>query len=98
MSAASRCRSSPGYSRRLGVAGPPTRLTALVPGAVLTEAPHLVYFLHDEVIVHTPEEYAGEVVVAVHAAAEKAGRLLFGGFPVEFPVTAAVVDSYAEAK
>lgn len=74
------------------------RLTALVPGAVLTEAPHLVYFLHDEVIVHTPDQHAEEVVAAVHAAAEKAGRLLFGAFPVEFPVTAAVVDSYAEAK
>jgi DNA polymerase-1 len=74
------------------------RLTALVPGALLTEAPHLVYFLHDEVIVHTPEQYAEEVVAAVHAAAEKAGRLLFGSFPVEFPVTAAVVDSYADAK
>ncbi|SEH85213.1 MULTISPECIES: bifunctional 3'-5' exonuclease/DNA polymerase [unclassified Leifsonia] len=74
------------------------RLTALVPGAVLTDAPHLVYFLHDEVIVHTPEQYAEEVVAAVHAAAGKAGRLLFGGFPVEFPVTAAVVDSYADAK
>ena len=28
----------------------------------------------------------------------EAGRLLFGSFPVEFPVTTAIVDSYAEAK
>ncbi|MFF9562523.1 bifunctional 3'-5' exonuclease/DNA polymerase [Leifsonia sp. NPDC014704] len=74
------------------------RLTALVPDAPLTASPHLVYFLHDEVIVHTPEALADDVAVAVHAAAEQAGRLLFGGFPVEFPVTAAIVDSYAEAK
>ncbi|WP_374010893.1 bifunctional 3'-5' exonuclease/DNA polymerase [Leifsonia sp. LS-T14] len=74
------------------------RLTALAPEAALTEAPHLVYFLHDEVIVHTPAELADEVAAAVHASAEQAGRLLFGGFPVEFPVTAAIVDSYAEAK
>ncbi|ODA89542.1 3'-5' exonuclease [Leifsonia xyli subsp. xyli] len=74
------------------------RLTALAPGRPLTEAPHLVYFLHDEVIVHTPDALAEAVGEAVSAAAARAGTLLFGGFPVEFPVTAAVVDSYAEAK
>ncbi|MDN4615285.1 bifunctional 3'-5' exonuclease/DNA polymerase [Leifsonia sp. F6_8S_P_1B] len=74
------------------------RLAALAPGAELTDAPHLVYFLHDEVIVHTPEALAAASAEAVVAAAQQAGRLLFGGFPVDFPVTAAVVDSYAEAK
>lgn len=74
------------------------RLTALAPAAALTDAPHLVYFLHDEVIVHTPADRAEEVAEAVRASAEQAGRLLFGAFPVEFPVTAAIVDSYAEAK
>lgn len=74
------------------------RLTALAPGEPLTEAPHLVYFLHDEVIVHTPEGLADQVAEAVRASAEQAGRLLFGAFPVEFPVTAVVVDNYAEAK
>ncbi|NUU05370.1 bifunctional 3'-5' exonuclease/DNA polymerase [Leifsonia sp. C5G2] len=74
------------------------RLTALAPGEPLTASPHLVYFLHDEVIVHTPEALADEVASAVRASAEQAGRLLFGVFPVEFPVTAVVADSYAEAK
>jgi DNA polymerase-1 len=74
------------------------RLTALAPGATLTEAPHLVYFLHDEVIVHTPAGLADAVADAVRASAESAGRLLFGGFPVEFPVTAAIVDDYGQAK
>lgn len=74
------------------------RLTALAPGEPLTAAPHLVYFLHDEVIVHTPEALAERVAEAVRASAEQAGRLLFGAFPVEFPVSAVVVDSYAEAK
>ncbi|WP_410783280.1 bifunctional 3'-5' exonuclease/DNA polymerase [Leifsonia sp. SIMBA_070] len=74
------------------------RLTALAPGTALTESPHLVYFLHDEVIVHTPADRADEVAAAVHASAAQAGRLLFGAFPVEFPVTAAIVDSYGEAK
>ncbi|WP_431247467.1 bifunctional 3'-5' exonuclease/DNA polymerase [Leifsonia xyli] len=74
------------------------RLTELAPDAALTEGPHLVYFLHDEVIVHTPEALADDVAAAVRASAEQAGRLLFGAFPVEFPVTAAIVDSYGEAK
>ncbi|WP_313541607.1 bifunctional 3'-5' exonuclease/DNA polymerase [Leifsonia aquatica] len=74
------------------------RLTALAPGRPLTDSPHLVYFLHDEVIVHTPAELAAETAAAVEESARLAGRLLFGAFPVDFPVTAAVVDSYAEAK
>lgn len=74
------------------------RLRALAPGRGLEESPHLVYFLHDEVIVHAPAALADEVAEAVEEAARFAGRLLFGAFPVDFPVTAAVVDSYAEAK
>ncbi len=75
------------------------RLDALTPnGARIERGPHLVYFLHDEVIVHTPSELADEVAEAVAAAAREAGRLLFGSFPVEFPVTAAIVDNYGEAK
>ncbi|MGH1523161.1 bifunctional 3'-5' exonuclease/DNA polymerase [Leifsonia sp. L25] len=75
------------------------RLARLTPeGAAFTAGPHLVYFLHDEVIVHTPAESAEAVAAEVRASAEAAGRLLFGGFPVDFPVTAAVVDSYGDAK
>lgn len=59
--------------------------------------PHLVYFLHDEVMVHSPAEVAEEVAVAVRAAATEAGRLLFGELPVDFPLDVAVCDSYAEA-
>lgn len=74
------------------------RLTALAPDRPLRESPHLVYFLHDEVIVHTPAELAAEAAAAVEESARLAGRLLFGAFPVDFPVTAVVVDTYAEAK
>lgn len=75
------------------------RLAKLAPaGAPFTAGPHLVYFLHDEVIVHTPAEHTEVVAEAVTASAIAAGRLLFGGFPVDFPVTAAIVDSYGEAK
>ncbi|SCX55294.1 DNA polymerase-1 [Klenkia marina] len=63
----------------------------------LTDRPHLVFFLHDEVVVHTPAGLADEVTAAVRAAAAEAGRLLFGDFPVDFPLDVAVVGSWAEA-
>lgn len=59
--------------------------------------PHLVFFLHDEIIVHTPEALAEEVAMIVRESAATAGRLLFGGFPLTFPLHVAVVDTYAEA-
>jgi DNA polymerase-1 len=74
------------------------RADAPLPDAGITAAPHLVFFLHDEVIVHTPEAMANDVLAAVHAAADDAGRLLFGATPVIFPVTAAIVEVYADAK
>jgi DNA polymerase-1 len=78
------------------------RVTSTTPaaessGPVFHRAPHLVYFLHDEIIVHTPREVADEVAAAVTAAAGEAGRLLFDTFPVEFPLDLAIVDSYAMA-
>ena len=60
--------------------------------------PHLVFFLHDEVIVHTPAELAEQVAASIRQAAAEAGRLLFGDLPVTFPVTTAIVDNYGEAK
>jgi DNA polymerase-1 len=72
------------------------RLYALGAGS-LHERPHLVFFLHDEVVVHTPEELADDVAEEVRRAAAEAGRLLFGGFPVDFPLDVAVVGSWADA-
>lgn len=66
--------------------------------APLTSRPHLVFFLHDEVIVHTPAALAEEVVRALRESAAEAGRLLFGSAPVEFALTVAVVDRYDQAK
>jgi DNA polymerase-1 len=66
--------------------------------APLTARPHLVFFLHDELIVHAPEELAEDVAEAMRAAAAEAGRILFGAAPVEFAVTVAIVDDYAQAK
>jgi len=60
--------------------------------------PHLVFFLHDEVIVHAAEAVAEEAAAAVRDAAVEAGRLLFGETPVEFALSVSVVDTYADAK
>ncbi len=73
-------------------------LRALGGSAWLTDAPHLVFFLHDEIVVHSPASMADDVVAAMESAAMEAGRLLFGETPVEFPLTVAVVDVYADAK
>ncbi|MGP7959588.1 bifunctional 3'-5' exonuclease/DNA polymerase [Sanguibacter sp. A247] len=72
--------------------------SAGVPGA--TAGPHLVFFLHDEVVVHTPEHLADEVARIVEESAIEAGRILFGpagADGVEFRLTTAVVTSYAAA-
>ena len=60
--------------------------------------PHLVFFLHDEVMVHAPAEVADEVALAMRSSAVEAGRLLFGSTPVDFALNVAVVDSYDQAK
>jgi DNA polymerase-1 len=57
----------------------------------------LVFFVHDEVVVHCPADQADAVVTAVHASAAEAGRLLFGGTQVRFPLDVSVVDCYADA-
>src|SRR3712207_2457118 len=77
------------------MAGLRRRLAAMTDGP---RRPHLVFFLHDEVIVHAPVEQAEDVRRAVLESAAEAGRLLFGDFPIEFTVTSAIVDSYADAK
>ncbi|MBL1068029.1 bifunctional 3'-5' exonuclease/DNA polymerase [Streptomyces sp. 7-21] len=58
----------------------------------------LVFFQHDEVIVHCPHEEAAAVVEAVAAAGQEAGRLAFGETPVRFSFTTAVAECYADAK
>ncbi|MEX1080275.1 MAG: bifunctional 3'-5' exonuclease/DNA polymerase [Homoserinimonas sp.] len=73
-------------------------LHELSEGSWITRSAHLVFFMHDEVVIHFPEEQADAVAEAVRAAAAEAGRLLFGEMPVGFPLTVAIVDSYAEAK
>jgi DNA polymerase-1 len=63
----------------------------------VTDRPHLVFFLHDEVVVHSPAHLADTVADAVRDAAAEAGRLLFGSFPVDFPLDVSIVESWADA-
>jgi DNA polymerase I len=94
-----------GLRRRLAALSAPSDHPAATaaPGARPAEVPPpagpgLVFFQHDEVIVHTPEAAAPAVVAAIADAAGEAGRLLFGDTPVRFPVTTAVVGCYGDAK
>ncbi|MGV9558681.1 bifunctional 3'-5' exonuclease/DNA polymerase [Streptomyces sp. NPDC003522] len=73
-------------------------LLAALRRACAAMAAELVFFQHDEVIVHCPEEETGAVVAAIREASELAGRLTFGATPVRFPFTTAVVGCYADAK
>jgi DNA polymerase-1 len=58
-------------------------------------AAELVFFQHDEVIVHVREDLAGDVVAAVTAAGADATRLVLGDRGVRVPLDAVVAASYA---
>lgn len=72
------------------------RLRALRAGG--SASGELVFFLHDEVMVHAPDAAVESCVRAIEDAANAAKELLFGRIPVEFPVSVAIVDSYDNAK
>ncbi|MEV4739059.1 bifunctional 3'-5' exonuclease/DNA polymerase [Streptomyces sp. NPDC049555] len=71
---------------------------ALVRQATAGLKAELVFFQHDELIVHCPREEAPAVVEAIRSAGDHAGRLAFGATPTRFPFTTAVVECYADAK
>lgn len=64
----------------------PSEVAAPASGPVFEQRPHLVFFLHDEIIVHAPQDLAEAAAAAVEAAAMTAGRRLFGEIPVDFPL------------
>ena len=80
------------------LAGLRARLADLPAAEMPPARPHLVFFQHDEVIVHCRQGQADAVAAAVTQAAEAAGRLVFGATRVRFPMTTAVVRCYADAK
>ena len=58
----------------------------------------IVFFQHDEVLVHCPRELTEIVQDELHEAAEETSGLVFGPTAVRFPLRTAVVDRYADAK
>lgn len=58
----------------------------------------LVFFQHDELVVHTPIDTADAVSDLTIEAAESARRLVFPGSAAATPVRPVVVDCYADAK
>ncbi|MEW1961830.1 bifunctional 3'-5' exonuclease/DNA polymerase [Microbacterium sp. NPDC077644] len=52
---------------------------------------HLAFFLHDEVILHVPQEQADAAASAVREAAAVATRRLFGDFPIDVPLDLKIV-------
>ncbi|GAA5115877.1 bifunctional 3'-5' exonuclease/DNA polymerase [Haloechinothrix salitolerans] len=76
-------------------------LLGLVRRALADRAPdaELVFFQHDELIVHCPAEDAEDVAGVLQTCADKAGALTFGTrCPVRFPLEATLVNCYADAK
>lgn len=66
-------------------------------GPVFGRRAHLAFFLHDEIIVHAPREQAEAAAAAVRSAAERATTLLFGSFPLDFPLDLTITDDAAKA-
>lgn len=72
--------------RGLMALGPANGSAAIASGSAFSRAPHLAFFLHDEVILHVPNEMADAAAVVVQDAAASAARLLFNDFPLDFPL------------
>ncbi len=65
-------------------------------GPVFSRRAHLAFFLHDEVIVHAPADQAEAAAAAIRESADAAGRLLFPGSPIDFPLDLAITERSAE--
>ncbi|MET9227554.1 bifunctional 3'-5' exonuclease/DNA polymerase [Lentzea sp. NPDC003310] len=89
------------FTRNFVVQGSAADWTAALLGVLRTRLPaaaHLVFFQHDEVLVHCPREDADAVIEAIAEAGREATRLLFGETAVRFPMNAVPVTCYADAK
>jgi DNA polymerase I len=73
------------------------RLWRLGETGQLISRPHLVFFLHDEVVVHTPAALADAVAAQAAEAAATAAGLLFRDLTIDFPLNVSIVRSYADA-
>ncbi|WP_226533068.1 bifunctional 3'-5' exonuclease/DNA polymerase [Microbacterium paraoxydans] len=67
--------------------------TAATASGPFARVPHLAFFLHDEVILHVPQEHADSAAEAVREAAAVATTRLFGSFPIDVPLDLRVAES-----
>ncbi len=81
-----------------GAPSAPVPPEAGCPESAPLDGPQLVFFQHDEVIVHCPAELADAVAAAASQAANDAARQVFGPTRVAFPLNTAVVTCYGDAK
>ncbi|MGC5052159.1 bifunctional 3'-5' exonuclease/DNA polymerase [Micromonospora sp. DT48] len=72
-------------------------LLAVLRGELAGTGAELVFFQHDEVIVHCRAERAEWVAETVDRAGRRATALLFGDTPVRFPLDLSIVECYADA-
>ncbi|MGM1016419.1 MAG: bifunctional 3'-5' exonuclease/DNA polymerase [Actinomycetota bacterium] len=63
------------------------------PSGAFRDSAHLAFFLHDEVIIHSPAALADQVADAVREAADVATRRLFGSFPIDVPLDLRIAES-----
>ncbi|MET0233724.1 MAG: bifunctional 3'-5' exonuclease/DNA polymerase [Kibdelosporangium sp.] len=61
-------------------------------------AAEIVFYQHDEFMVHCPAGTAPLVAEELTASCSEASNLVFGDTPVRFPLQTSTVDSYADAK
>ncbi|MEV6899786.1 bifunctional 3'-5' exonuclease/DNA polymerase [Amycolatopsis sp. NPDC051372] len=90
------------FTRNFVVQASAADLTAVLLATLRGRLPapaHLVFFQHDEVIVHTPAELAPAVSALIESTVTESAQMLFGeACPVHFPMQALAVDTYADAK
>jgi DNA polymerase-1 len=71
----------------------PEVFTAAEASGAFARVPHLAFFLHDEIVLHVPQEQAEAAADAVREAAAVATTRLFGSFPIDVPLDLRIADS-----
>lgn len=71
----------------------PDAHTAASASGPFSHSAHLAFFLHDEVILHVPEEQADAAASAVREASAVATRRIFGVFPIDVPLDLQIVQT-----